>query len=72
MKLKLALIAALLVQVAFAQKNCNVLYSQKFTKQQLEEDIDFIRTKITNAHVNPYTEISKSEFEKNIQIFVIL
>lgn len=64
MKLKLTLIAALLFQSAFAQKNCNVLYSQKFTKQQLEEDIDFIRTKITHAHVNPYTEISKSEFEK--------
>ncbi len=64
MKLKLTLIAVLFVQVAFAQKNCNELYSQKFTKLQLEQDIDFIKDKIVNAHVNPYTEISKSEFEK--------
>lgn len=64
MKLKLTLIAAFFVQVAFAQKNCNELYSQKFTKQQLEQDIDFIKDKIVNAHINPYTEISKSEFEK--------
>lgn len=64
MKLKLTLIAAFFVQIAFAQKNCNELYSQKFTKQQLEQDIDFIKDKIVNAHINPYTEISKSEFEK--------
>lgn len=64
MKLKLTLIAAFFIQVAFAQKNCNELYYQKFTKQQLEQDIDFIKEKIVNAHVNPYTEISKSEFEK--------
>lgn len=64
MKLKLTLIAAFFVQVAFAQKNCNELYAQKFTKQQLEQDIDFIKDKIVNAHINPYTEISKSEFEK--------
>lgn len=64
MKLKLTLLAVLFVQITFAQKNCNELYSQKFTKQQLEQDIDFIKAKITNAHVNPYTEISKSEFEK--------
>lgn len=64
MKLKLTLIAAFFVQIAFAQKNCNELYAQKFTKQQLEQDIDFIKDKIVNAHINPYTEISKSEFEK--------
>ncbi|WP_343658378.1 S41 family peptidase [Chryseobacterium sp.] len=64
MKLKLTLIATLLFQSAFAQKNCNELYTQKFTRQQLEQDIDFMKEKIINVHVNPYTEISKSEFEK--------
>ncbi|WP_278379957.1 S41 family peptidase [Chryseobacterium arthrosphaerae] len=64
MKLKLALLLALSASSIFAQKTCNELYKQKFTKQQLEQDLDFIREKIVNVHINPFTEISKSEFEK--------
>lgn len=64
MKLKLAILLALSASSIFAQKTCNELYKQKFTKQQLEQDLDFIREKIVNVHINPFTEISKSEFEK--------
>lgn len=64
MKPKLALLLALFANSIFAQKTCNEMYSQKFTRQQLEQDVDFIKEKIINAHVNPFTEISESEFEK--------
>lgn len=47
-----------------AQKNCNELYYRKFTKPELEADLDFIKTKIQNAHANPYTEVTPTEFEK--------
>lgn len=64
MKPKLALLLALLANSIFAQKTCNEMYFQKFTRQQLEQDVDFIKEKIINAHVNPFTKISESEFEK--------
>lgn len=64
MKTKLAVICILIINLISAQKVCNELYNQKFTKQQLSQDIDFMREKILNAHVNPFTEISKEEFEK--------
>jgi hypothetical protein len=48
-----------------AQKNCNELYYRKFTKTELETDLDFIKLKIQNAHADPYTEITQEEFEKN-------
>jgi hypothetical protein len=64
MKPKLALLLALLANSIFAQKTCNEMYFQKFTRQQLEQDVDFIKEKIINAHVNPFTEISESEFEE--------
>ncbi|MDR2238572.1 MAG: hypothetical protein LBE92_20780 [Chryseobacterium sp.] len=64
MKSKLTLLLLFFTTFILAQKTCNEFYHQKFTRQQLEQDIDFFREKIVNAHVNPYTEISKEEFEK--------
>ncbi|SIT22877.1 Peptidase family S41 [Chryseobacterium ureilyticum] len=64
MKIKSTLLLLLLANSVFAQKVCNEFYHQKFTQKQLEQDVDFIKEKIVNAHVNPFTEISKEEFEK--------
>ncbi len=64
MKLMLNLLVFFITQLIFAQKTCNEFYHHTFTKQQLEQDIDFMREKIINAHVSPFTEISKDEFEK--------
>ncbi|WP_288374702.1 S41 family peptidase [Chryseobacterium culicis] len=68
MNLKLGVLLVLISYSVLAQKkNCEELYKQTFTKQQLEQDIAFIKDKIINAHINPYTEISKSEFENKYE-----
>lgn len=58
------LILILFTKFAFAQTNCNELYFKKFTAKELQEDFDFIKLKILNAHANPFTGITKEEFEK--------
>lgn len=37
--------------------------SSRFTKQEFEEDFEFIKTKILNAHANPFTIITENEFD---------
>lgn len=66
-KNRIVLLFLFVVSVSFSQRVCNEFYYQKFSKEQLEQDIDFIREKILNAHVNPFTEISKEEFEKKYE-----
>ncbi|GEJ38193.1 hypothetical protein FPKKA176_contig00010-0001 [Flavobacterium psychrophilum] len=65
MKLKI-IIVVFITNLAFGQKVCNEFYNKKFTKCELVADIEFIKEKILNAHINPFTEISKEEFEKSI------
>ncbi|MGI9652046.1 S41 family peptidase [Chryseobacterium sp. RLHN22] len=64
MKTTFVVFCLLTINIISAQKVCNDLYNKKFTKQQLDQDVDFIKEKILNAHVSPFTEISKEEFEK--------
>ncbi len=68
MKLKFKLIFFILfiLNFTFGQKVCNEFYYKKFAKSELITDVDFIREKIINAHINPFTEISKEVFEANI------
>ena len=66
MKLKITLLFLLIVNFAFSQRVCNDLYGKKFTKQQLTNDLDFIKDKILNAHANPFTEISREDFDKKV------
>lgn len=65
-KVKLIFLLSITLNSAFGQKVCNEFYYKKFKKQELISDIEFVREKIINAHINPFTEISKEEFEKNI------
>ena len=58
---------SLITSFSFAQRVCNDFYYKTFSKQQLVDDVDFIATKIQNAHANPYTEISESEFQQKVQ-----
>jgi Peptidase family S41 len=48
------------------QQRCNDIFSIRYTVAQLNEDLDFIREKILNVHINPFTEVSESEFESSI------
>lgn len=64
MKTTFVVFCLLTINIISAQKVCNDLYNKKFTKQQLDQDVDFMKEKILNAHVSPFTEISKEEFEK--------
>lgn len=65
MKLKIVLLL-LITNLIYSQKVCNELYHKTFTKEQLNNDLNFIRDKIINAHANPFTEISQQEFEKKV------
>ena len=60
----LIFLMALIVHTVHAQVNCNELYSKKFTQEELSQDFDFIKTKILNAHANPFSTITPKEFEK--------
>ncbi|RRT86248.1 S41 family peptidase [Empedobacter falsenii] len=64
MRLKVTLLFLLITSFVFSQRVCNDLYGKKFTKEQLTSDLDFIKEKIINAHANPFTEISKQDFDK--------
>ena len=64
--IKLLIFTIFISNLTFGQKVCNEFYYKKFTKSELVADIEFIKEKILNAHINPFTEISKEEFEKNI------
>lgn len=66
MKTKLTLLFLLISIFSFSQKVCNDFYYKKFTKKQLTEDVDFVKEKILNAHANPFTEISRTEFDKKV------
>lgn len=56
----------LFVHSAFAQKNCDELWSRTFSRQELEADLDLMATAIRNAHANPYTQISAEAFDKKV------
>lgn len=47
-------------------QDCNKLYNKKFSRQEVLEDINHIYTLIKNVHINPYSEISKQEFDNQI------
>ena len=64
--IKLLIFTIFISNITFGQKVCNEFYNKKFSKSELIADIEFIKEKILNAHINPFTEISKEEFEKNI------
>nr|WP_165766357.1 S41 family peptidase [Flavobacterium branchiophilum] len=64
--IKLLIFTIFISNITFGQKVCNEFYNKKFSKSELVADIEFIKEKILNAHINPFTEISKEEFEKNI------
>lgn len=66
MKLKFTLLFLLIISFALSQKVCNDFYGKKFTKEQLNIDLDFIKDKIINVHANPFTEISRQEFDKKV------
>lgn len=65
-KIQLLLLVLFFVNVSFGQKVCNEFYYKKIPKKALIADVDFIKEKILNAHINPFTEISREEFEQNI------
>ena len=67
MKIVFAFILTFITAIATGQTSCDEMYSKKFTKAELDTDISFMREKILNAHINPFTEITKEEFEANIQ-----
>ncbi len=51
----------------FSQKPCSDdFYNKEYTKKELLDDINFIKEKIINAHINPYTEITQKQFNKQI------
>ena len=64
--IKLLIFIIFISNITFGQKVCNEFYNKKFSNSELVADIEFIKEKILNAHINPFTEISKEEFEKNI------
>lgn len=47
-----------------AQTDCGGMFHRQFSKAELVEDLVFIKTKIENAHANPYTKLSKLEFDQ--------
>lgn len=69
---KILLHIALTLGVAFpsvsihAQRVCNDLYIKKFSRTELDSDLNFIREKILNAHANPFTEINRTQFDSKV------
>ncbi|QKJ32046.1 hypothetical protein HQ865_20515 [Mucilaginibacter mali] len=38
--------------------------NRKFSPDQLKADLTFVKTQLFNAHANPFTELSKADYEK--------
>lgn len=66
-KVIIFLLGYCIVPLSFGQRVCNDFYYKTFTRQELAADVDYIKEKILNAHINPFTEISESEFESQIR-----
>lgn len=59
--MKKLLTALLLVTISipsFAQN------SKKFSKQQLTEDLNYLKQQVYNVHVSPFNELSKDQYDK--------
>lgn len=65
-KINLFFLILFVTNFTFGQKVCNEFYYKKFKKSDLISDVEFIKEKIINAHINPFTEITREVFEKNI------
>ncbi len=63
----IVLTGLLIIGSLHSQQGCNQFYHKKFTQKELTDDVNFIREKILQVHINPFTEISEDEFESNVQ-----
>jgi hypothetical protein len=39
------------------------VFSKKYSPQQLKQDLDFLKQQLFNAHADPFTELSKTQYE---------
>jgi len=60
-------VTLLIFKSVLAQSVCNDFYHKKFTVKELSDDLNFIKEKILDTHINPFTEISREQFENNIK-----
>jgi C-terminal processing protease CtpA/Prc len=49
-----------LAAYSYAQSGLN----KKYSAQQLKQDLDFLKQQLFDAHANPFTELSKAQYEK--------
>lgn len=45
----------------FGQNNCEKFHSDKYPQTKLSEDLNYIKSKIFNVHINPYSKIDSNE-----------